>query len=296
MSTLYQFLGISKQAHWKFMQSYHSYLQNKDILSRSLIHLRQLHPKMGAKKMYVLIMPEFIGRDAFIELYTDLELKLKRERSYTRTTFSTPGAKYKNLTVNRIFTDINELWSSDITYFSIGIDDFIYITFIIDVYSRKILGFHASSDLSAKSCINALEMALKYRKIAVYQDLIHHSDKGTQYTSIAYTKMLEKNNIKISMCDSVYENTHIERVNGIIKNEYLVHMHIKSLAECQRTLAKAVLLYNTARPHWGIGGVTPDAFELNLKNIPVSKRTNLEIYHDKNKANCHNVKQFKIQF
>jgi putative transposase len=282
MKSLYEFLGISKQAHWKYMQNYQIYLQDKDILTRSLIHLRQLHPKMGAKKMYTLLMPEFIGRDAFIELYSDIGLKLKQERSYTRTTFSTPGAKYKNLTINKIFTDINELWSSDITYFSIGLESFLYITFIIDVYSRKIIGFHASPDLSAKACVTALEMALKTRKIAIYEDLIHHSDKGTQYTSLAYTQLLSKHNIKIS--------------NGIIKNEYLAHMHIKSLAECQRTLAKAVHLYNTVRPHWGIGGISPHAFESNLKNVSFSQRIHLKIYHDENKINCHNVKQFKIQF
>jgi transposase InsO family protein len=261
-----------------------------------MIHLRQLHPKMGAKKMYTILYPDSLGRDAFIDLYSELELRLKRERSYTRTTFSSPGSRYSNLTVNRSFMDINELWSSDITYFSIGANIFLYITFIIDVYSRMILGYCVSPDLSAKACIKALEMALSFRNKASYNDLIHHSDKGTQYTSHAYTDLLTKYNIKISMCDSVYENTHIERVNGIIKNEYLAHMNIKSLAECQRTLIKAIKLYNTVRPHWSLRGLTPEAFEKNLKMIPYSERIPLVIYHEKNQANCQNVKQFELEF
>jgi len=296
MKELYQFLGISKQAHWKYILNLENDLKNKDLLSRSMLHLRQLHPKMGSKKMYLVLMPEFLGRDAFIELYSKLELKLKRERSYIRTTFSSPSAKFKNLTANRVFRDINELWSSDITYFSIGVDQFLYITFIMDVYSRKILGYSVSTDLSATSCIAALKMALKCRNIKSYDNLIHHSDKGTQYTSFAYTNLLTEFNIQISMCDSVYENTHIERVNGIIKNEYLAHNKIKSLAECQRTLSKAVHLYNTARPHWSLGGFTPESFENELKNIPFSQRANLKIYQELNGRNCHNVKQFKIQF
>jgi len=296
MKTLYELLGISKQAHWKFMVSFIVFQQNKDLISRSMINVRQLHPKMGAKKMYTVLSPDFIGRDAFIELYCELELRLKRERSYTRTTFSSPGARYGNLTVNRSFIDINELWSSDITYFSIGVNIFLYITFIIDVYSRMILGYCVSPDLSAKACVKALEMALSSRNKVSYKNLIHHSDKGTQYTSHAYTELLTKYNIKISMCDSVYENTHIERVNGIIKNEYLAHMNIKSLAECQRTLDKAVKLYNTARPHWSLGGLTPEAYEKNLKMIPYSERIPLVIYHEKERANCQNVKQFELEF
>lgn len=296
MKELYNLLGISKQAHWKFMQNHENDLKNRYLLSRSMLYLRQLHPKMGAKKMYIVLKPEFLGRDAFIELYSELELKLKSERSFTRTTFSNPGAKYKNLTRDKCFNDINQLWTSDITYFSIGVDHFLYITFIMDVYSRKILGYSVSEDLSAESCIVALKMALKSRNIKTFVRLIHHSDKGTQYTSIAYTNLLSQYNIQISMCDSVYENTHIERVNGIIKNEYLAHMNIKSLAECQRTLAKAVHVYNTVRPHWSLGGLTPDNFENNLKSILLSERSNLKIYHEATVCNCQNVKQFELQF
>ena len=296
MNTLYDVLGISKQAHWKYMASYNIFQQNKDLISRSMLHLRQLHPQMGAKKMYMVLDPDHVGRDAFIELYCELELRLKKQRSYTRTTFSSPSSKYSNLTVNRSFVDINELWSSDITYFSIGNNIFLYITFIIDVYSRMILGYCVSQDLSSKACMKALEKALKFRNKMSYTNLIHHTDKGTQYTSNAYTSLLTKYNIKISMCDSVYENTHIERVNGIIKNEYLAHMNIKNLAECQRTLEKAVKLYNTSRPHWSLDGLTPEAFEMNLKTIPYSERIRLVIFHEKNRLNCQNVKEFEFEF
>ena len=89
---------------------------------------------------------------------------------------------------------------------------------------------------------------------------------------------------------------HIERVNGIIKNEYLAHLNIKSLTECQRTLNKAVKLYNTVRPHWSLGGLTPGAYEINLKTVPYSERFHLEIFHEEDRSKCQNVKEFELEF
>ena len=251
MTQLYQLLGITKQSHWKHIQRQNEFNGRKTLLIRAMLHVRQLHPKLGAKKMYLIIQPGFIGRDAFIELYNEAELKLERERSHRRTTFSNPSAKYRNLTVNCIFTDINQIWTSDITYLAIGADKFLYITFIMDVYSRQIVGYNVNDSLSAQSCVKALKMALKLRNIRYYDDLIHHSDKGTQYTSRVYTELLEKYHIKISMYNTVYENTHIERVNGLLKNGYLIELNIKSLAECQRAL-KNLYLCTTKRDPTGV--------------------------------------------
>ncbi len=296
MTQLYLLLGITKQAHWKYIQRQNELEERKTLLIRAMLHVRQIHPKLGARKMFKIIQPDFVGRDAFIELYNASGLRLQRERSHRRTTFSNPSAKYSNLTVNMIFTDINQIWTSDITYLAIGADTFLYITFIMDVYSRRVLGFNVSDSLSAQSCVKALKMALKTRNIKFYDDLIHHSDKGTQYTSNIYTALLSKHQIKISMCNSVYENTHIERVNGTFKNDYLISLNIKSLAECQRALKKIVPLYNNQRPHWSLGGSTPFDFEMSLKAIPLSQRIRLQIYHDKNHYNCQNNRQLKFDF
>ena len=150
--------------------------------------------------------------------------------------------------------------------------------------------------MRAESNLIALRMALKQRKTKRYNSLIHHSDKGVQYTSKAYTQLLEKYNIQISMCDIVYENTHIERVNGIIKNEYLLGCSIKNLAECQSVLKRAVNLYNTVRPHWNLNLQTPDSFEISLKSIPVSKRELLCIYNQEKELETYNMKQGELFF
>lgn len=295
MKELYKILEISKQSHFQYINRQKVFNENKIPLIGAMLELRQFHPKMGAKKMYIVLKPDFIGRDGFIELYNEAGLKLYRERSYRRTTFSNPSAKYTNLTIGKVFTDINQLWSSDITYLAIGADVFLYITFIMDVYSRRIIGYNVSEDLSAASSLKALKMALKTRGVEHYEQLIHHSDKGTQYTSGQYTDTLKKHNIAISMCNSVYENTHIERVNGTIKNDYLSNYKIKNLAECQRTLKKVVNLYNSC-PHWSLNGYTPFSFENALKTMPESEKIHLTIYHDEDKYNCQNVRQLKLDF
>lgn len=289
-------MNISKQAHWKFIIREQQKAQEAEILRRAMLELRQFHPKMGAKKMYLILKPKSVGRDKFISLYNSAGLRLERERSYRRTTFSNPSAKYGNLTINKVFNDMNQIWSSDITYLPIGADEFVYITFIMDVYSRYIIGYQVSSDLSAAASVKALKMAFKERGIRKYSALIHHSDKGTQYTSKLYTDLLEKYNVKISMCNSVYENTHIERVNGTIKNDYLAGYSIKSLADCQRTLKKVIPLYNQVNPHWSLGGIPPATFEKELKKMPLNERNHLIIYHDKDAYKRQNVRQMQMGF
>lgn len=296
MNQLYFVLGITKQAHWKKMKILREQSQLERILVQNMLEVRSIHPKMGAKKMFELLKPDKVGRDAFIIIYTQAGLGITQEKNYRRTTHSIPSLKYSNLTRGLKINDINQVWSSDITYFQIAEKEFLYIVFIIDVYSRKILGYNASTNLRAESNLIALRMALKQRKIKRYTALIHHSDKGVQYTSKSYTQLLEKHNIQISMCDIVYENTHIERVNGIIKNEYLVGCSIKNLTECQRALKRSVGLYNTARPHWNLDLQTPESFENRLKTVPVSNRELLSIYSDVKEPETYNLKQGKLFF
>jgi len=296
MSELYQALGITKQSHWKMVKKLQKQKEDKIILIQNIMAIRCLHPKMGAKKMYELLQPQGIGRDMFIAIYTEAGFAVIQERNFRKTTHSLPSLRYKNLTRERVVNDINQLWTSDITYLQITEKEFLYIVFIMDVYSRKILGYNASTNLRAESNIKALKMALNDRKIKYYTNLIHHSDKGVQYTSISYTNLLSKYNIKISMCEIVYENTHIERVNGIIKNEYLAHFQIKNLTECQRTLKKAVMLYNTVRPHWSLDLKSPIDFENQLKNIPINERSVIKIYNDVKEQKNQNFKQVELFF
>jgi transposase InsO family protein len=280
---IYEVSGISKQAHNQYMQRRQKDEQISHIVVSSILEVRSIHKSMGLKKIYNLLSPDWIGRDNFIQIGMQYGLGIKLLRSFQRTTFSTKSNWFINQTRDLEITGINQVWVSDITYFRVG-EVFYYLTFIVDVYSRRILGSVASKSLHAEASCQALKQAIKSRKGENLKGLIHHSDRGSQYVSNAYLKVLSQNKIAVSMCDSVYENTHIERVNGIIKNEYLVHYSIKSYEDLKLMLRKSVNLYNKERPHWSLGVITPVEYESRLSNTAIEQRTILMLYSEPKKC------------
>lgn len=245
---------------------------------RMMEQAREIHPGMGLRTMYEMLVPEGIGRDAFIALGLQEGFRLKSIEKQTRTTYSVKSSRYKNLLGGMEFTDINELWSSDITYF-FCLEQFFYIVFIMDVYSRRIIGYSIADNMRAENNVAALEMALETRGIVDYSlCLIHHSDKGTQYASDSYTQLLEKYKIRISMCNEVYENTHIERVNDTIKNQYLKRMEINSRKELEKKLDEVIKTYNETRPHQSLKKMSPVQYENNLKQLEKENRKKMVIY------------------
>lgn len=270
--------GISRQAHFQALQRSLKEAQKAVLYIRMMEQAREIHPGMGLRTMYEMLHPEGIGRDAFIALGLREGFRLKNVEKQTRTTYSVKSSRYSNLLGEREFTDINQLWSSDITYW-LWQDQFFYIVFIMDVYSRRIIGYSLADNMRAENNLTALRMALETRGIEkYYQQLIHHSDKGTQYASDVYTEMLEEHKIRISMCNDVYENTHIERVNDTIKNQYLSRMEINSRQALNRKLEEAVKAYNESRPHQSLNMLSPVQYENHLKNIEKEKRNKMTIY------------------
>ena len=239
---------------------------------------REIHPGMGLRTMYEMLHPQGIGRDAFIALGLQEGFRLKNVEKQTRTTYSVKSNRYNNLLGEMEFTDINQLWSSDITYF-FCMEQFFYIVFIMDVYSRRIIGYSIADNMRAENNLAALQMAVKTRGNEKYHyNLIHHSDKGTQYASDDYTQLLEQYEIRISMCNEVYENTHIERVNDTIKNQYLNRMEITNKQELKKKLDEAIKAYNETRPHQSLKMMSPVVYENYLMKIEKEKRYKMTIY------------------
>ena len=221
-------------------------------------------PRMGANKLRIYLQPKFevmgiaIGRDAFASLLADNHMLVKRKRSKRKTTFSHHRYyKYPNLIRDYKPSAPNQLWVSDITYIEVGYG-FIYLSLITDAYSRKIIGWDLSRDLSSAGALRALRMAL--RSLPEGRSLIHHSDRGVQYCHSAYVKELEKRNILISMTESgdPLENAIAERVNGILKTEWIDSQHLSSWNEAQAYVEKIINLYNNERPHQSVSFMTPD--------------------------------------
>ena len=270
--------GISRQAHHQAIQRFVSEQEKGILYVRLMEQSREIHPGMGLRTMYDMLHPEGIGRDAFVALGLQEGFRLKNIEKQTRTTYSVKSSRYKNLLGGVVFGDIDELWSSDITYF-FCLGQFFYIVFIMDVYSRRIIGYSIADNMRAENNVKALEMALKTRGITDYnQQLIHHSDKGTQYASDSYTQMLEQSKIRISMCNEVYENTHIERVNDTIKNQYLKRMEINNEKELKQKLAIVIKTYNEIRPHQSLKKMPPVQYETHLKQVKKENRIKMTIY------------------
>jgi putative transposase len=249
-------LGYSPQAYYQHNQSTENRTFKQEELIQQVSAYRRLQPRLGARKLLELIQPD-MGRDAFFDLLRDTGLLVRRKRYRARTTFSCHRfKKYPDLIRELVPVRANQLWVSDITYIRTG-KDFTYLSLITDAYSRKIIGFCLSHDLSTDSCLSALRMALATR--TTDQPLIHHSDRGTQYCSRAYTELLKKKGIAISMTQSgnPRDNAIAERINGILNMELLKESY-DNLNEASRAIRLAVNTYNKLRPHSSLDMLTPE--------------------------------------
>ena len=251
---------------------------------------RELHPSIGLAKIYHLFKPPGIGREAFEHLGKAAGYALE-----PRPLLSWKGYRsipYDNLLSEKQFNGADQIWVTDITYYKIG-NDYFYISMIMDLYLRKIIVANVAASLHAQHSLALLRRAIKMRGIKPEHGLIHHSDKGTQYTSIAYTALLKKHQIGISMCRSVFENTSMERLNGMIKNDYLIHWNPTSFNQLRNHLKKAVQNYNNC-PHGKLNMMAPNEFEIHLENLPLNQRTILKVFTFKKSKNNANPNQLKI--
>ena len=288
--------NVSKQAHHQAVLRIKRQAEHEDIYVRLMEQTREIHPGMGLRTMYDMLQPDGIGRDAFIALGLQQGFRLKAIEKQTRTTFSIKSHRYGNLLAEKKFTDVNQLWSSDITYV-FCMDKFYYLVMIMDVYSRRIIGYSLADNMRADNNLNALKMALNFRGIDDYhQQLIHHSDKGSQYASDIYTQTLDAYGIRISMCEEVYENTHIERVNETIKNQYLSRMDIQNQTDLNKKVREVIETYNTKRPHKSLMGMTPAGYEDYIKSVSPEKRIGMEIYTIKRNLEYSDPNQLKLDF
>lgn len=266
LAKLCGWFGVTRQAYyqnsWKGVEiSIEEHLILKEIES-----IRKNHKRMGTRKLYEKLTPFMlehqikIGRDGLFSLLSANHLLVRKCKRRIQTTQSYHWLrKYPNLIREFVPNAPNQLWVSDITYWKINANH-VYISFITDAYSHKIVGYHVAKTLEALETLQSLKMALTCIKgQSSHFQLIHHSDRGVQYCSHDYVKLLQDYNIKISMTENgdPLENAIAERVNGIIKNEYLYSYSVKTIDEAKKVLSFVVNLYNEDRPHLSIGNLYP---------------------------------------
>ena len=264
-SQLCRLFGISRQSFYQYWQKQDQLVHEQKIVLDLVNNIRKDHPVIGTRKLYLMIGNELkrhqikIGRDKLYNILAVNGLLLKRRKRSVRTTFSNHRfRKYPNLIVGLPINKPNQVWVSDITYWRFN-EGFLYLFFITDAYSRKIVGHNIADNMMTINNIRALKTALQ-KVVGPFESLIHHSDRGLQYCSFKYTRLLQTNNIKISMTQSgdPLENPLAERINGIIKLEYLDHYKVKNLSEAKKLLSKVIDRYNQERPHMSCLNKVPD--------------------------------------
>lgn len=273
--------GVTPQAFYQHNWRRETISIEADLVLQQIKNIRLCHPALGGRKLYELLYPFMLehgikmGRDALFDLLAEHYLLVKRRKRVIATTQSYHRfRKYPNITRNLELTHANQLWVSDLTYYKIK-DKPVYISFIMDAYSKKILGYQLAQNMEAIHTQKALKMALKNNPLPVQHHLIHHSDRGTQYCCDGYIKILNSYSIQISMTENgdPLENAIAERLNGIIKEEYLAHYQYKNIHELQCKLDKAVYYYNKQRPHLSCTMMTPEQVHKN-NSITIKKWKN----------------------
>lgn len=256
-------LGFSRQAYYQGIRYEEQKAFQSELIIKEVLKYRVFQKRIGTRKLFhemqsFLNNHNFkIGRDGMFNLLADHGLLVtKRKRNSCITTMSRHRfKKYPNIIKDFIPTAPNQLWVNDITYLTLK-DKFAYLSLITDAYSRKIVGFYLSEDLSAKGPLNALKMALKNN--LERENLIHHSDRGVQYCCNAYIKLLTDNNVKISMTENgdPLENALAERVNGILKQEMFEEVFV-DFETAKIRVAVGCSTYNHLRPHGSIDNMKP---------------------------------------
>lgn len=276
LNALYRDLNLTKQA-------VHSYRKKQNLFDKELEQLvlqadimKSDHPGCGVEKLYYTLKPKLLGRDAFCEIFLSLGYGVRRIKNYRRTTIPS-HINYPNLIEGMLVDRPYQVLQSDITYFDVA-GKFYYLVFIIDVYSREIIGYQSSNNLRTEANLKALKMALS--KTGDKQSIsIHHSDRGSQYGSQAYRELLKANQIEISMGECAQDNAYAERVNGIIKNEYLRYWSIDTEYKLKSKLKRAVSHYNNQRKHRAFKmRLSPVEFRESLVHLNPQERPKVIVY------------------
>jgi putative transposase len=260
--------GISRQAYYKQL-SREQAMHERDEAVVELVRARRVQqPRIGTRKLHYLLRGSFaesgikLGRDGLFDLLRRTRLLVPPRRAYHKTTDSHHRfRKHPNLLKEgpqKITPDRpEEVWVADITYIPTR-EKFVYLSLVTDAYSRKIMGYHVHGSLQTEEVSRALTMAIKGRQTRA--KLIHHSDRGIQYCSSYYQQIHEKHGITCSMTDGYdcYQNALAERVNGILKNEFLLQTP-RNLQEATKMIKESIHIYNHERPHLALKYKTPDA-------------------------------------
>lgn len=258
MNRIYEAIGTKKQSFHQMLKRKNYKKEEEMQLLYLVAQIRKNHPRMSAREIYFKLQPEYIGRDKFEQLCFSNGLKLVQKKNFRKTTDSTGVTRFPNLIKQVEVTGVNQVFVSDITYYEIN-GEFYYISLIMDLFNRELVGYSASNSLRTEyTTLPALQRLIYNRGSSNLQGAIIHSDGGGQYYCKDFLELTGKLKMLNSMTEeSVFENAHAERLNGVIKNNYLYPYGPTDLKTLRKALEKAVKMYNTEKAHRALEGMTP---------------------------------------
>ena len=278
--------GWNRQVYYRSTKRTQTRKNKASQVIKLVENLRLKMPKLGGRKLYFLLREELkclkIGRDRFFDILRANHLLIIAKRSYHITTNSHHRfKKHKNLVSDYVITKPNQVWVADITYIGNRRNPS-YLSLITDAYSKKIVGHYVADNLNTESSLKALEKALKNNRSGT-ESLIHHSDRGLQYCSNEYQRILEKHHIKCSMTQNSdpYENAVAERINGILKQEFDLDKYDLETPLRRKIVEESIEIYNELRPHFSNHYLTPNQMhnqsELKMKTYK-TKNTRKNVF------------------
>ena len=261
-------MGISRQAYYKRRQGEARRSGEAGVVTALVRDVRLRQPRLGTRKLHHLLGPALtgrgirLGRDRLFDVLRAARLLVVPQRAYHKTTQSHHRfRRHPNLLKpgpdQIVPTGPEQVWVADITYLPTA-GPFVYLSLVTDAFSRKIVGHHVHDSLQTEQVSQALRKALRTRQTR--QPLIHHSDRGIQYCSTYYQDIHRRHDLRCSMTDGYdcYQNALAERVNGILKGEFLLQRPA-NLEQAIRMVEQSVRIYNHERPHAALKYKTPDA-------------------------------------
>jgi len=274
--------GVNRQVYYRSKRATQKSQETASKVVKMVMEVRQQMPRIGTRKLHYLLKDQLneigIGRDKLFTILKANHMLIKPKRSYRITTDSNHWyRKHKNLIESITPVRPEQIWASDITYIGKR-GNHRYLALVTDTYSKKIVGYDLSASLDADGAIRALKMGLRQRSYKE-KKLTHHSDRGFQYCCDDYQKVLARKKVKCSMTETYdpYANAVAERVNGILKQEFLLEDYNVKLPVMKDLVKNSIEIYNRKRPHYSCHMKTPEQMhkqdQIRIKSYKTTNRT-----------------------
>lgn len=279
--TMCKVLEVSTSGYYKWLKK-----QNQPLTEREAYRL-ELQQKIsksyyesfgtyGSPRVHADLVEwgYVISQKTVARVMNEMGLSAKQKEKFVVTTDSEHDQKIYPNQLNRKFNveKPNRVWVTDITYIW-TLEGWLYLASVMDLFSRKIVGWSLASHMRRELCIQALNMAIIQRQ-PEKEELMHHSDRGSQYCSTEYIDILNEYEMKISMSKKgdPYDNACIESFHATIKKDLIYRRRFKTKAEAIKAINYYISnFYNERRKHSKLGNCSPNQFERNHQKFEVAR-------------------------